>query len=971
MRKNQKGFTLVELIIAVAILAIVTLAVSGFIVVGSRSYTSANTDIMLQQDAQLALNQISDVIIDTTESISYSGLVGGSMQTVLKDSEFSGEVTDKCLAVVNKKPETDDLNQNPSYWFYYSKDDETIYFNEVDLYDGIADPDAGPTASEIKDKFDAASTDKAVLAEHVTEFSVDISQFEQNRVVMLALTFENGNRMYTTSNNVTVRNRIAINDITVGPMKRADEFVIDAPSSITVEPGESYTFTGLKVNGEAAADGDIKWSLLGTEQNGSTISENGTVTVGLGETRKSFKVVASRAAFADSRSNQEVTVQVKRVTQVSLNCTSSTVKAGDTVTINAAVTGNYLGVTCDACHNSTDVDDDVTDWKVVSNNAAEGSRTERTFEITINPDLSEGDEVEIEASSQLSINKHYGPLNNPTVPPVKGRLVIKLAKGTTGPVISSGYKFGTDNDDKNGPMFHDYMYDDMPIYADNAVVCARVREIGATNKDDDRVILYWSNGRNIRFYPDMFGLDLSRSYEFYMQLIVPVQKINVPGNNAVNQSSWESDTAIVAEYYSHLDSMGKYDGNYYSSQLYHGTLTPPALAFSVDKGGNYPNNDPYYYESYSLVSKSQTGLGEISINDNELMNILKNTVSDFGLAKFSIYKDEGGSRTFVCGYNPNTMQYESYSFVDGLFTIQVNSQGNPTGNPFIKRDINHPNPQQGIGTYYIVPGYEYANGEHLKLSAQYHFIDERNISRDTSKHYYAQENCTITWKVETGLSLELIYSNKENPKEYINFPLPTDRNFPFKGNTWEISGQYYDIYSENLQWLKSLSDVCVKCTYNENTGEYMITIVQVKSTKKATGEISYGSYKWTPGATEWTYVTGGSDGIKITESNWKPRIYFNNGSENIMLELPVPGQGEVDDLSSGASREVTLWKEYWNKDDVFADWNIWYTPQIGIKVKYTKTSDGYTAEVKDQGGWASYGTWKWTSGQTDWTKVSN
>ena len=65
MRKDHKGFTLVELIIAIAILAIVTLAVCGFIVVGSRSYTSANTDIMLQQEAQLALNQISDVIIDT------------------------------------------------------------------------------------------------------------------------------------------------------------------------------------------------------------------------------------------------------------------------------------------------------------------------------------------------------------------------------------------------------------------------------------------------------------------------------------------------------------------------------------------------------------------------------------------------------------------------------------------------------------------------------------------------------------------------------------------------------------------------------------------------------------------------------------------------------------------------------------------------------------------------------------------
>ena len=87
MRKNQKGFTLVELIIAIAILAVVSLAICGFIVVGSRGYTAANTDIMLQQEAQLALNQISDVIIDTTDSISYGN--GAGTEKVLKDSEFS------------------------------------------------------------------------------------------------------------------------------------------------------------------------------------------------------------------------------------------------------------------------------------------------------------------------------------------------------------------------------------------------------------------------------------------------------------------------------------------------------------------------------------------------------------------------------------------------------------------------------------------------------------------------------------------------------------------------------------------------------------------------------------------------------------------------------------------------------------------------------------------------------------------
>ena len=82
MKSDEKGFTLVELIIAVAILAIVMITVCGFIIVASRSYTSANMDIMLQQEAQLALNRISDVIIDTTDSINYGDGDGAKRRRV-------------------------------------------------------------------------------------------------------------------------------------------------------------------------------------------------------------------------------------------------------------------------------------------------------------------------------------------------------------------------------------------------------------------------------------------------------------------------------------------------------------------------------------------------------------------------------------------------------------------------------------------------------------------------------------------------------------------------------------------------------------------------------------------------------------------------------------------------------------------------------------------------------------------------
>lgn len=886
MRKNQKGFTLVELIIAVAILAIVTAAVCGFIVVGSRSYASSNTDIMLQQDAQLALNQMSDVIIDTTDSISYGLSTSGSgdMQLVLKDSEFAGEATEKCLIVVNKH-EDDSANKNPSYWFYWSKDAETIYFNEVTANSASMTPD------QVADAFQDAETDKAILAQHVTDFSIDISQFEANRVVMIAMTFENGNRTYSTSNNVTVRNRIALNEITVGPMKRAQDFEINAVRNITMEPGESLNLRGADARGNiivevnTSGDDELTWEIIGAPTD-STLGDDGHLTVGQGEISQSFNVKVSRKneeyTGQNDRVAQTIKVNVKRATSVAFNA-PSTAKQGDTVELKAWAEGNLLKQPCNGCVVSDAallMDRDVDGWDVEGDAEIKTSDS-GSASVLIHSTAKVGDTITVKAYSKLSWDKNYGPTTNPKTRPVWGEWKITVQQGTQqqgDAPIASDYKFGTDNDDRGGVMYYDYMYDDMPIYTDNAVVCARVREMGETDINKDQVILYWTSGRNIRFYPDMFGLELNRSYQFYMQIIVPVQKKNIPENNAVNKDAlWESDQAIISEYYGNLDSVGKYVGeNYYYSKLYYGTLTPPMLAISVSNGGKYPNDDADYYEHYSLISNSDQALGEISIDENDLLNVLKNTFSDYGCVKFTIYKDENGTRKRVCGYNPDKMQYESYSFEDGLFSIQVNPKGNPTGNPFIKRDINHQNPTQGVGTYYVLPGYEYANYDYenwkalnLKgLSVEYHFIDKRNIRGDFAKHYYEQPRCTITWKVDTGLNLQLPNDDIaiDNSKErWTIFPLPTDSDFPFElqSDMPQTISRTLKIFSASGKELTQDSELSerfrylrwpgatITCEYNSTSGKYKLTVATEIISGKTVKTHIFGVYVWQPGDSMW------------------------------------------------------------------------------------------------------------------------
>ncbi|MBQ9119283.1 MAG: prepilin-type N-terminal cleavage/methylation domain-containing protein [Lachnospiraceae bacterium] len=64
MKKDQRGFTLVELIVAILIMSMVMLAAAGFVVSAANSYRVSNIEIELQMEAQIAVNQFNDILIE-------------------------------------------------------------------------------------------------------------------------------------------------------------------------------------------------------------------------------------------------------------------------------------------------------------------------------------------------------------------------------------------------------------------------------------------------------------------------------------------------------------------------------------------------------------------------------------------------------------------------------------------------------------------------------------------------------------------------------------------------------------------------------------------------------------------------------------------------------------------------------------------------------------------------------------------
>ena len=875
IRKNQKGFTIVELIIAVAILAVVTLAVCGFIVVGSRSYTSANTDIMLQQEAQLALNQISDVIIDTTDSISYSVGTSGGMQNVLKDSEYGGEATDKCLVVVNRN-DTDSNNHNPSYWFYWSKPDETIYFNEVPAVNSTMTPD------EIQAGFAGADTDKAVLAEHVTDLSIDISQFEANRVVMISMTLRNGNREYSTSNNVTVRNKIALNVVDIDPMKRADEFKIDTVSSVTLEPGESYGLTATVDS--SSSDKAIKWELAESPQNGTTITADGNLSIGIGETRPNFYVRVSRVneeyAGQNDRVSRRVQVKVKRVTYVSDD--DITAAPGDTIELsNAALRGNNLGEYCFGCTDSLDEDKalDRDSWRAASKAELVSftDKGDKNATVQISSAAQDGDVIVIQADSLRSGTKRkgYGPETNPTTAPVTGEWRIKIVGNSN--IIplpsNSGFTFGTDNDDRSQMTFTFIADNANMSYYGKYIVCARVREMGVTTSENDQVIVYYGKqGRDVRFAPDLFGLELNRDYQIFLQLLIPVKISNYKDGSAVNASDKEdSGYEVAQEYVSHVDSMGSYNGGVYeASPLFAGLLSPPAISVIADDM-EFPNDDDEHISCHLLYDENTNVIYNIKFGD--ALNI-REDFSLNGKVKLPIYKKVGNDKTLVAGYdlsansNADSNNYIANTFGNGVFSVSTQGSGHPnlSGTPYMTRkyksNINKNDVEGACGTYYIVPGFWYKNLEpdEIRPGSPYE-IYYMDVHNDHAWHYYPQEQSTVTIVVDSGLNLPI-----STDDSWTFFPLPTDSSFPFARRSSEvqtIDWSRFDIYSKEGAWKNYIENVKIDCTYKPAVGSdreiYIIKIYSEQRTGVSYTRHVYGEYTWRPGEIEWSLKSGAGD----------------------------------------------------------------------------------------------------------------
>ena len=196
MKKNNKGFSLVELIIAFAIAAIAGMAVVSMMSMSNNSFRRSSRDVGLQYEQQIVVNQIRDFILESTDAISYDetkkALYVFSQGIITETESGTGNVVQKDSYEITElsfvKEEAPAGGEEP--------ETGEIRYRTV----GVTSIDGG-----YETQLDAE--DKILLGEKVKDISYDLTQVEKGKV-SFTITFLDEDKEFTSTQTVSLRNKI-------------------------------------------------------------------------------------------------------------------------------------------------------------------------------------------------------------------------------------------------------------------------------------------------------------------------------------------------------------------------------------------------------------------------------------------------------------------------------------------------------------------------------------------------------------------------------------------------------------------------------------------------------------------------------------------------------------------------------------------------------------------------------------------
>lgn len=318
-RKNS-GFTLVELVIVMAIMGILGLAVAGFIGTSTKQYKYASKDVDLQYEAQLTMNQIGDLIIDAQKGVKYEPATVAAPVEVASANPEAGYVATASAEEGQAEEASSEETSSDSKLIIYNKDCtyNIIYRpseHKIYLRKDTLDPATGVVKADGQGK-------ESLMAENVTGFTPDLSEAESKNSVGIVVDFKAGDKKYTSKQNFTMRNKVPTGaDVEyVAPVEPISVHIYyggrdvsgQSISYVRRDNSNVLEFTSKILGGNNPSQ-EVIWSYTGRadDLNGTTFNSSGnTAKLSIAENETSKQFVVKVTSKEDATKYTSVTINV-------------------------------------------------------------------------------------------------------------------------------------------------------------------------------------------------------------------------------------------------------------------------------------------------------------------------------------------------------------------------------------------------------------------------------------------------------------------------------------------------------------------------------------------------------------------------------------------------------------------------------------------------------------------------------------
>ena len=191
--RDNRGLSLIELIVSLAIASIVVLAIGTLMSVGTRSYYSTSAETELQKESQIALNQINDLLIKAQEyQLINVNVVGkGSIST---------------LVITGAEADDTGNAQVYHYAIIFDKDRNQLLFQKI-LKSSLL-PDTLLSWLEEVVKKEVESITPSLLAKYIQSLTITPDNIIDNDqgIAQVKLELSLGDKTYSTFSTISIRN---------------------------------------------------------------------------------------------------------------------------------------------------------------------------------------------------------------------------------------------------------------------------------------------------------------------------------------------------------------------------------------------------------------------------------------------------------------------------------------------------------------------------------------------------------------------------------------------------------------------------------------------------------------------------------------------------------------------------------------------------------------------------------------------